>query len=128
MKFKFKQRGHFGNLEKLLSTPVSKWHLHNLDKYGEIGVEALSNATPVDTGLTARSWYYRIEQPREGITKLCFYNSNIADGWAPIAILLQYGHATRNGGWVEGIDYINPAIKPIFEKIAKTAWEEVTKR
>lgn len=94
-----------------------------LDKYGKKGVSALAEATPKDTGLTSESWGYTIEHRRSGIS-IKFYNSNIQNG-CPIAIILQYGHATRNGGYVEGIDYVNPAIKPIFDDIAKELEEEV---
>ena len=125
MKIKFKKKGSFGNLEKLLSKSYHKRLLHSLDEWGQLGVEALSRGTPVDTGLTSQSWYYRIEEPTDGVTKLAFYNSNLAEDWAPVAILLQYGHATRNGGWVEGRDYINPALQPIFDEIAEKAWKEV---
>ena len=85
---------------------------------------ALASATPVDTGLTASSWYYEIKR-QNGIVALNFCNSNVNKG-VPIAIILQYGHGTSNGGWVEGRDYINPAIQPIFDRIAKDAWREVT--
>lgn len=82
------------------------------------------SATPVNSGLTASSWYYEIV--RDGDTlRLEFHNSNIQNGWCPIAILLQYGHAARDGSWVEGTDYINPAIQPLFDKLAKDAWKEV---
>ena len=97
----------------------------DLDKYGREGVKALESATPVDTGLTARSWYYEIKKTN-GSVSISFYNSNIQNG-IPIAIILQYGHGTGTGGWVEGRDYINPAIQPIFDKIAEKAWKEVTK-
>lgn len=110
-----------GFLEKALGAAK----LGNLDKYGRMGVEALSAATPVDTGLTARSWYYEIER-KNGRVSINFCNSNIQNG-IPIAVILQYGHATGNGGWVEGRDYINPALRPIFDEIAESAWEEVTK-
>ena len=86
---------------------------------------ALSSATPVDTGLTANSWYYKIERDANSV-KIVFCNSNIQNG-IPIAIILQYGHGTGTGGWVEGRDYINPAIQPVFDKIANNAWREVTK-
>ena len=95
------------------------------DKYGKRGVAALSAATPYDTGLTANSWYYKIVKTDTSIS-LLFCNSNIQNG-VPIAIILQYGHGTRNGGWVEGRDYINPAIQPIFDEITKEAWGEVIK-
>lgn len=98
----------------------------NLDKYGKEGVAALSAATPVDSGETANSWTYKIEK-KNGKVTIGFHNTNIQNG-APIAILLQYGHGTKNGGWVEGRDYINPAIQPIFDKIADSAWKEVKHR
>lgn len=90
-----------------------------------MGVDALNSATPKDTGLTASSWYYEIEKTSTGVT-IAFYNSNIQNG-IPIAIILQYGHGTGTGGWVQGRDYINPAIQPIFDEIAEKAWREVTK-
>jgi len=98
--------------------------LGDLDKYGRMGVEALRSVTPVDTGKTASSWYYKIERSK-GRVSLIFCNSNTTPEGTPIAIILQYGHATRNGGFVQGIDYINPIIVPIFEEIANTAWKEV---
>ena len=100
--------------------------LGTLDKHGREGVAALSSATPVDSGETASSWYYRIKQSH-GSATIAFFNSHVNDG-VPIAIILQYGHGTRTGGWVQGRDYINPAIQPVFDKIADTAWREVTKR
>lgn len=122
----FSQKGDFKNLNKFLQRAKTKMSLSTLDKYGREGVAALASATPVDTGLTASSWYYKIEQTSSGVS-IGFYNSNIQNGYVNIAIILQYGHATRNGGWVEGIDYINPAIRPIFDKIVENAWKEVTK-
>ena len=99
-------------------------HLNAFDKYGREGVSALSSATPVDSGETASSWYYKIERTKNTIS-ITFYNSNVNKG-VPIAIILQYGHGTGTGGWVEGRDYINPAIQPIFDKMAEEAWKEVT--
>ena len=99
--------------------------LGNLDKYGREGVAALASATPVDTGLTASSWRYEIQHRNDSVS-IAFYNDNIQNG-VPIAIILQYGHGTRNGGYVQGRDYINPAIKPIFDKITEDAWKEVTR-
>ena len=96
-----------------------------LDKYGREGVAALASATPVDSGLTASSWYYEITNGN-GSATITFLNSNVNKG-VPIAIILQYGHGTGTGGWVEGRDYINPAIQPIFDRIANDAWREVTK-
>ena len=95
----------------------------DLDKYGSKGVAALKEATPKDTGLTANSWSYNITRSKNSVI-ISFENNNINDG-VPIAIILQYGHGTRNGGWVEGYDYINPAVRPIFDELAKAAWKEV---
>ena len=121
----FRQKGDFSKLTKFFERAKEVVKLGDLDKYGREGVAALSSATPKDTGLTASSWYYKIEN-KNGSVKITFNNSNIQNG-VPIAIILQYGHGTRNGGFVEGIDYINPAIRPIFEKIANDAWREVTR-
>lgn len=122
---RFRQKGDFRKLTRFLERANNAVRLGNLDKYGREGVAALSSATPVDSGLTASSWYYEITN-KNGIAKISFYNSNVQNG-VPVAILLQYGHGTGTGGWVEGIDYINPSIRPIFNKIAETAWREVTK-
>lgn len=121
----FKQKGDFSKLTKYLDKVNKTVKLNDLDKYGREGVAALQSATPVNTGLTARSWYYEIVK-ENGATKINFCNSNIQNG-VPIAIILQYGHGTRQGGWVEGRDYINPAIQPIFDRITDEAWREVTK-
>ena len=121
----FRQKGDFSKLTKFLERAKESVKLGDLDKYGRAGVEALASATPVDSGLTANSWYYEIEN-KNGSASITFLNRNIQNG-VPIAIILQYGHGTRNGGWVEGRDYINPAIQPIFDEIAETAWKEVTK-
>lgn len=120
----FRQKGDFSKLTKFLEMAKESVHLGALDKYGREGVAALSSATPVDTGLTANSWNYKIER-RSGSVSIVFFNSNIQNG-VPIAIILQYGHGTRNGGWVQGRDYINPAIQPIFDRITEDAWKEVT--
>ena len=121
----FKHKGNFSKTSKFLEKSVKMGRNWNLDKFGREGVEALKAATPVDTGLTANSWSYEVTN-QNGVATIGFYNTNIQNG-VPIAIILQYGHATRNGGWVEGRDYINPAIQPIFDKIAENAWREVTK-
>lgn len=121
----FRQEGDFSKTKRFLGRAREAIRLKDLDRYGREGVAALESATPVDTGTTAKSWYYKIEQ-KNGTTSINFCNSNINKG-VPIAIILQYGHGTRNGGWVEGRDYINPAIRPIFDKIANNAWREVTK-
>lgn len=122
---KFRQKGDFSKLTRFLEKAKEAVRLGDLDKYGREGVAALASATPVDSGLTADSWRYEITN-KQGSAKITFYNSNIQNG-VPIAIILQYGHGTRNGGWVQGRDYINPAIQPIFDKIANSAWKEVTK-
>ena len=122
----FRQKGDFSKLTRFLERAKEAVHLGDLDKYGRQGVAALSSSTRVDSGLTAESWYYEIEN-KNGSATITFNNSNIQNG-VPIAIILQYGHGTRNGGWVEGRDYINPAIQPIFDEIANEAWREVTKQ
>ena len=121
----FRQKGDFSKLTHFLEKSKNAVHLGDLDKYGREGVAALSSATPMDTGVTANSWYYKIVSKNGSVT-ISFYNSNIQNG-VPIAIILQYGHGTRNGGWVEGRDYINPSIQPIFDRITNDAWREVTK-
>lgn len=121
----FRQRGDFSKFTNYLERLKEVAKKSDLDKYGREGVAALSSATPVRTGATANSWYYEINH-QNGSVSISFYNSNINKG-VPIAIILQYGHGTRNGGWVQGRDYINPAIQPVFDRIANDAWEEVTK-
>lgn len=121
----FRQKGDFSKLTKFLERAKESVKLGDLDKYGRAGVEALASATPVASGLTASSWYYKIEN-KNGSATITFLNRNIQNG-VPIAIILQYGHGTGTGGWVQGRDYINPAIQPIFDKIADDAWKEVTK-
>ena len=121
----FRQKGDFSKLTRFLERAKEAVHIGTLDKYGREGVAALASVTPIDSGLTASSWYYTIEQ-KDGLARINFLNSNIQNG-VPIAIILQYGHATGTGGWVEGRDYINPAIQPLFEKITNEAWKEVTK-
>ena len=122
---RFRQKGDFSKLTRFLERAKEAVHIGTLDKYGREGVAALASVTPIDSGLTASSWYYTIEQ-KDGSARINFLNSNIQNG-VPIAIILQYGHATGTGGWVEGRDYINPAIQPLFEKITNEAWKEVTK-
>lgn len=117
---------HYGDFKKLtnfLEKMKRMFDVSILDKYGREGVAALSAATPIDSGKTASSWTYEIKDIKDGVT-LTFNNTNIQNG-VPIAIILQYGHGTRNGGWVEGRDYINPAIQPVFDKLANEAWKEV---
>ena len=121
----FRQTGDFSKLTSFLERAKETVYLGDLNKYGRQGVAALASATPIDSGETAESWYYEIENNKESAT-ITFYNSNVQNG-VPIAIILQYGHGTRNGGWVEGRDYINPAIQPIFDQIVDDAWREVNK-
>ena len=121
----FRQKGDFSKTMQFLVKAKKGVKLSDLDKYGREGVAALASATPVDTGETANSWYYEIVH-ENGMIAITFNNSHIQNG-VPIAVILQYGHGTGTGGWVEGRDYINPAIQPIFDKIAENAWREVTK-
>lgn len=118
-------RGDFKKLDRYLNRVKKASQLDFLDKYGRKGVSALRSATPVDTGKTASSWYYEIER-NNGSVVIRFLNSNVNKG-VNIAIILQYGHGTGNGGYVQGRDYINPAIVPLFDEIAEAAWREVTK-
>lgn len=121
---KFKQRGNFNNTERFFKRAQKMDFFRNLEKYAREGVTALASATPVDSGTTAASWGYEI-QKRHGKVSIYWTNSNINNG-VPIAVILQYGHGTNNGRYVQGRDYINPAIRPIFDKIAENAWKEVT--
>lgn len=121
----FEQKGDFSKLNSFLEKAKEGVDLGVLNKYGKQGVELLTKATPVDTGLTASSWSYEIVRSN-GSVALNFNNTNIQNG-CPIAIVLQYGHGTKEGGWVEGIDYINPVIQPLFKKIADDAWKGITK-
>lgn len=118
------QKGSFKNTERYLAKLKSAQRSAILNRYGSIGVNALSNATPYRTGLTAQSWYYEIVQ-RPGYYSIRWHNRHVVDG-RPIAILLQYGHGTRQGGYVQGRDYIMPAIRPIFDQMANAVWKEVT--
>lgn len=120
----FRHKGDFSKTFRYLGKVKHAVRLSDFDKYGRAGVAALSSATPVDSGETANAWYYEIKYEKESIT-ITFNNSNVNAG-VLIAIILQYGHGTGTGGWVQGRDYINPAIQPIFDKLANDAWEEVT--
>lgn len=122
---RIKQKGDFSKATHYFQKIGKAAKKVDLTKYGERGIDALSRETPVKTGVTASSWYYEITK-ENGMMKIAFCNSHIQNG-VPIAIILQYGHGTRNGGWVQGRDYINPAIQPIFDDIVKDAWREVTK-
>lgn len=119
----FRQKGDWKKTRKFLKR-CSDLDLDDvLNRYGQEGVDALAKATPKGTGKTAASWSYEVTKGRESIV-ITWKNSNIVDG-VPIAVILQYGHGTRNGGYVEGVDYINPAMRPVFERIAARAWGEV---
>lgn len=122
---KFRQKGDYSKFTRYLERIKEVVKLGDLDKYGRAGVAALASATPVESGVTAASWRYEINHNQNSVF-ISFYNDNINKG-VPIAIILQYGHGTGTGGWVEGKDYINPAIQPIFDKITEDAWKEVTK-
>jgi hypothetical protein len=121
----FSHKGDFRKATRYLERVKEVARFGILDKYGREGVAALASATPLDSGVTASSWYYKIEH-NNGSATIAFYNSNIQNG-VPIAIILQYGHGTGTGGWVQGRDYINPAIQPVFDRILNDAWREVTK-
>lgn len=118
-----KQKGDFSNLEKFINHVLRRDYLNILSEYGKKGVSALKSATPVDSGLTRDSWNYEIESGA-GKTTIRWTNSNVVGGTS-VAILLQYGHGTKNGGFVQGIDYINPAMRPIFQQMANEAWRRV---
>lgn len=115
--------GDFSKTKSFLKNLSKKQKQLSLDDWGREGVAALSSATPVDTGKTASSWSYSIEQRNDGVS-LVWNNSNVNDG-VNIALIIQYGHVTRNGVYVQGRDYINPALVPIFDKLAESAWKEV---
>ena len=121
----FTQKGDFSKLDGFMNRLKGLSKNSDLDRYGQRGVDALSAATPYDTGNTAGSWYYKINR-ENGILSLEFCNSNVNKG-VPIAIVLQYGHGTGTGGWVEGRDYINPAIQPVFDEMLNELWKEVCK-
>ena len=127
MPLRVQHKGNFAKLDRYLVNCKRIPKRINWDYYGKEGVKALSENTPVDTGLSAASWYYKITKIQNGgsnIVKVEFMNSNRKDG-VPIALVIQYGHAVPGGGWVEGKDYINPALQPIFDKLASKAWEEI---
>lgn len=122
---RIKHRGSFKHTEDFLKRARKNNYRDLFVMYAELGVQALSEATPVDTGKTAASWSYKIEQ-RDNKTKISWVNNNVNKG-VVIALILQYGHGTQNGGWVQGRDYINPAIQPVFDDMVKALWGEVTK-
>ena len=121
-----KNKGNFSLTDKFFEAIGNAIRRVDLNKYGRMGVNALREATPKDSGKTADSWFYVIEHDKEKKQyNISWYNDNIADGWFPIAIMIQYGHATNNGGYVKGRDYINPALQSVFDQMAENAWKEV---
>lgn len=124
MKIGMSSKGDFRKTEKLLKATLGRDYRSVLDKYGKLGVQALADATPKDTGTTAALWDYDVIQNRDGLS-VVWHNYNINNG-VNIAILLQYGHGTRGGGYVVGRDYINPALQHIFDQLADAAWKEIT--
>lgn len=127
MSISIRQHGNFKNTERLFrkATSLSDQHKHLFEKYGREGVRILSENTPSKTGHTANSWYYEITSDAKG-PSLSWNNANLTHG-VPVVILLHYGHSTNNGGYVKGIDFINPALKPIFNKLSEDLWREVVK-
>lgn len=124
MPIRIKQKGNFKNTELFLKNAKNFDPMPVLQRYGEIGVTELAMNTPVDTGLTAASWYYEIEKTKDGYI-LTWNNSNIVNG-LNIAILIQYGHGTNGGTYVQGRDYINPALRDIFDTLSVQLWREVS--
>lgn len=124
MAVRFIQRGNFKNTEDFFKRVKNPNYRTVLDKYGRAGVDALEAATPVDRGMTRDSWDYEIVKTKSGFS-INWINSNLKEG-VPIAILIQYGHGTSSGSFVEGRDFINPAMKPIFYKLASDLWKEVS--
>lgn len=120
---KVKAKGDFRKTNKFFEKLLELGKIGTLDKYGREGVNALSAATPRDTGLAASSWYYEIEHGK-GFSKIVWCNSDV-EGGCNVAILIQYGHGVRGGGYVEGRDFINPAMRPLFDKMADSVWKEV---
>ena len=123
--FRLTSTGDFKNTEAFLKRGTSSDVIPDLNEYGRMGVEALRSATPVDSGATANGWRYEIERYRT-VARVCWYNDHIENGTL-VAVLIQYGHGTRNGGYVQGRDYINPAMRPIFTKAAEEIWKKVNK-
>lgn len=123
---KIRHKGNFSKTTKFLHHVLRFDYKTILNRYGKMGVEALAEATPRDTGRTAEAWKYDIEENSNGVS-IVWSNENINDG-VNIAVILQYGHGTNNGGYVVGRDYINPALQPVFDKMANTVWKELIRR
>lgn len=126
MRFSFRTKGDFSKTRRFINRVIAKKYLKDLDNYGRIGVEKLSEATPKQTGATANSWNYRIEDNGKTVSLIWYNTSMTTDGRESIAILLQYGHGTGTGGYVQGRDYINPAIQSVFDDMAEAAWRVIT--
>lgn len=122
----FTQRGDFKKTENFLNSSKKLDVKKILERYGSEGVAALSKATPKDSGNTSGSWDYKVDDA-DGSYRISFINTNKTSSGTPVVILIQYGHGTRNGGYVQGRDFINPAIRPIFDKIVEEVWQEVKK-
>jgi len=124
MKVKRTSSGSFKNIQRFFERAKNRKFYDRLDEYGKAGVSALAQATPKESGKTADSWEYTITQ-NDQHASIEWSNSNVQDDWFNVALGLQYGHGTRNGGWVEGQDYINPAMKPLFDAIEDGVWGEI---
>ena len=124
MVISFSSSGSFSNTEKFLKAMSKHDIMHALEAYGRRGVAALRSATPVESGLTAELWSYEVEKSGTGYS-ITWSNTHSVSG-VNVAVILQYGHGTGTGGYVAGRDYINPAIRPIFDQIADDVWKEVT--
>lgn len=120
-----KQKGGFSKTEAFFNRVLNKNYLNILDKYGQLGVEILRQATPVDTGKVASSWEYQVEEGRKGLITLSFINNAENDG-RNIVLLIMYGHGTGGGGYVEGDDFVTPAVRPLLRDLADRLWKEVT--
>ena len=124
MRITIRHRGDFSRAKKYLSKAIDAVTMEHLSRYGEEGVLALMSATPVDSGKTALSWRYEIEKTDTGYA-ISFHNDNVVNDWFNVALMLDVGHGTGTGGWVEGRNYIEPALRPVFDKMAHDAWLEV---
>lgn len=127
MRIKIKSKGDWNDTENWLNKLKNKHDYKILEKYGREGVAALSAATPIDTGVTASSWDYRIDIQNGESVSLVFTNSNKTSTGIPIVVLLHYGHGNGHGGYIQGRDFINPIVQPLFDKVADEFWREVIK-
>lgn len=122
---KFNHTGNFSKTLQFLNIIIKRDYLNKLNKYGLEGVQALASATPKRTGLTAASWTYKITE-EDGKITMTWFNTNVKNG-VQIAVILDYGHGTGRGTYVQGRHYISPAVQPVFDRIANDVWKEVTK-